>query len=113
MSELINRVIELAVQIQQIPAPTFYEEKRAEFVHKLFLNEGLQDACIDEKGNVLARFPGNSEEKPLIVSAHMDTVFPLETNLQVKRGSELIHGPGLGDNSVQMCMRILLLKAWH
>ncbi len=111
MSELINRVIELAVQIQQIPAPTFHEEKRAEFVHKLFLNEGLQDACIDEKGNVLARFPGNSEEKPLIVSAHMDTVFPLETNLQVKRGSELIHGPGLGDNSVGVAALFGLLWA--
>src|SRR6266498_5292087 len=100
MNELIDRVIELAIQIQQIPAPTFHEEKRAEFIHKLCLNEELQDACIDEKGNVLARFPGNSEEKPLIVSAHMDTVFPLETDLRITRGPKLIHGPGLGDNSL-------------
>jgi tripeptide aminopeptidase len=36
----------------------------------------------------------------LIISAHMDTVFPLETNLRIKRGVESIHGPGLGDNSL-------------
>jgi len=100
MSELTERVVELAVQIQQIPAPTFHEEQRAEFIYKLFVNEGVQDVCIDETGNVLARFPGKGEAKPLIVSAHMDTVFPLETDLRVKWGVELIHGPGLGDNSL-------------
>jgi tripeptide aminopeptidase len=100
MNELVNRVVELAVQIQQIPAPTFHEEKRAEFIHKLFISEGLQDICTDETGNVLGRLPGVGKEKPLIVSAHMDTVFPLETNLHVEWGIELIHGPGLGDNSM-------------
>jgi tripeptide aminopeptidase len=100
MSELIDRVIELAIQIQQIPAPTFHEEKRAEFIYKLLLNEKLQDVCMDKIGNILARFPGNKKEKPLIISAHMDTVFPLETNLRVSRAQELIHGPGLGDNSL-------------
>ncbi len=100
MSDFVNRVVELAIQIQQIPAPTFREEKRAEFIHELFVNEQLHDICIDETGNVLARFPGKGESKPLIVSAHMDTVFPFETDLSVKRGSKLIHGPGLGDNSM-------------
>ena len=99
MNNLVNRVVELAIQIQQIPAPTFQEGKRAEFLKKLFLNEELQDVCTDETGNVLARFPGKGSEKPLIVSAHMDTVFPLETDLRVKREPEVIHGPGLGDNS--------------
>lgn len=100
MNEFVNRVVKLAVQIQQIPAPTFHEEKRAEFISKLFVNEGLQDICIDETGNVFGRFPGKNQEKPVIVSAHMDTVFPLETDLGVQWGMELIHGPGLGDNSL-------------
>jgi acetylornithine deacetylase/succinyl-diaminopimelate desuccinylase-like protein len=93
-------MVELAVQIQQIPAPTFHEQKRAEFIQKLFIDEGLQDVCSDGTGNVLGRFPGMGEGKPLIVSAHMDTVFPLETDLRVEWGIELIHGPGLGDNSL-------------
>ncbi|HSK88476.1 MAG TPA: M20/M25/M40 family metallo-hydrolase [Anaerolineales bacterium] len=100
MNDLVKRVLELAIQIQQIPAPTFQEEKRAEFIHELFVKEQLRDVCTDETGNVIARFPGMSEGKPLIISAHMDTVFPAETDLSIKRGSELVHGPGLGDNSM-------------
>lgn len=100
MNDIVNRVVELAVQIQQIPAPTFHEQKRAEFIQKRFIDEGLQDVCSDETGNVFGRLPGKGNEKPLIVSAHMDTVFPLETDLTIEWGIELIHGPGLGDNSL-------------
>jgi tripeptide aminopeptidase len=100
MNDLVNRVVERAIQIQQIPAPTFQEQKRAEIVRDFFAVEKLEDICIDETGNVLARCPGQGEGKPLIVSAHLDTVFPIETNLRVSRGSDLIHGPGLGDNSL-------------
>ena len=100
MNDFVNRIVDRAIQIQQIPAPTFQEQKRAELVHDLLFAEGLDDLCIDETGNVFARWAGKGTEKPLIVSAHLDTVFPLETNLRVSRGSELIHGPGLGDNSL-------------
>jgi acetylornithine deacetylase/succinyl-diaminopimelate desuccinylase-like protein len=100
MNDIVNRVIELAIQIQQIPAPTFQERRRAEFVRDLFTAEGLDDVCIDDAGNVLARLVGSGGEKPLIVSAHLDTVFPMETNLRVARSPEMIHGPGLGDNSL-------------
>jgi acetylornithine deacetylase/succinyl-diaminopimelate desuccinylase-like protein len=99
-NDIVNRMIELAIQIQQIPAPTFQERKRAEFIQELFLAEKLNDVCTDETGNVFARLIGKGEGKPLIVSAHLDTVFPGETDLRVTRGSELIHGPGLGDNSL-------------
>lgn len=100
MKEFVNRVVERAIEIQQIPAPTFQEQKRAEFVRDLFVAEGLDDICIDDAGNVFGRWPGKGAERPLIVSAHLDTVFPMETNLRVSRGSDLIHGPGLGDNSL-------------
>ena len=98
--DVVNRLIELAIQIQQIPAPTFEEQKRAEFVQSLFLAEELKDVCIDDAGNVLGRLEGNGSRKPLVISAHMDTVFSREVNLRVTRGSKLIHGPGLGDNSM-------------
>jgi acetylornithine deacetylase/succinyl-diaminopimelate desuccinylase-like protein len=100
MNDFVKRVVELAIQIQQIPAPTFQEGQRAEFIHKLFVDEQLRDVCLDGTGNVLARLPGKGEEKPLIISAHMDTVFPAGTDLSIKRGTELVHGPGLGDNSM-------------
>ena len=97
---LAERVIDLAIQIQQIPAPTFDEAKRAEFVRALFAKENLDHVSMDEAGNVFARLMGSGNGKPLIVSAHLDTVFPMDTDLRVTRRPDLIHGPGLGDNSL-------------
>lgn len=104
MKNVVHRVIERAIEIQQIPAPTFDEKKRAEFVHGLFVEEGLLDVSMDELGNVYGRFAAGrahpKNTKPLVVSAHLDTVFPLETDLRVTREQKLVHGPGLGDNSL-------------
>ena len=101
---LDERVIDLAIQIQQIPAPTFQESKRAEFARRLFEREGLEDVLIDEAGNVYARWSmvkgQKSKVKPLIVSAHLDTVFPIETDLKLRREDGKIFAPGIGDNSL-------------
>ena len=98
---LTDQLIELAIQIQQIPAPTFAEGPRAEFVRGLFQKENLKDVSMDSFGNVYARLPGRQKKaKPLIVSAHLDTVFPASVNLQVKREKGKIIAPGIGDNSL-------------
>ena len=96
----IESLLDLALQIQQIPAPTFDEARRAEFVRMRFLSEGLADVHIDDAGNVLARLAGPETGRPLIVSAHLDTVFPLDTNLAFTRDSARISAPGIGDNSL-------------
>ncbi len=98
-TELIESVLNLAVAIQQIPAPTFSESRRAEFVRDCFQKEGLE-VIIDSVGNVLARLPGRGEALPLIVSAHLDTVFPASVDLTVRRTVDEIAGPGIGDNSI-------------
>jgi len=96
-----SNLIDLAIQIQQISAPTFSEGQRGEFVRGLFLKEKLKDVSMDSLGNVYARLPGRQKNaKPLIVSAHLDTVFPASVNLQVKREAEKIIAPGIGDNSL-------------
>jgi tripeptide aminopeptidase len=100
MTNFIDRLLDLAIQIQQVPAPTFEEQRRAEFVREMFLKEGLQDVSMDSVNNVYARLAGKKNSKPLIVSAHMDTVFPSETSLHITREEDRIYGPGIGDNSV-------------
>jgi tripeptide aminopeptidase len=97
---VINRLIDLAIQIQQIPAPTFEEAVRADFVRRMFAAESLTDIQMDTAGNVLARLPGAGLASPLVVSAHMDTVFPAGTDLAVRRDGGRIYGPGIGDNSL-------------
>ncbi len=103
MSELSERIIELAIQIQQIPAPTFHEQKRAEFVRGLFEQEGLQNVEMDAMGNVygLLKAEGRtSNVEPLVVSAHLDTVFPFEMDTAIRREAGRIYGIGIGDNSI-------------
>ena len=56
---------------------------------------------IDTAGNVYARLgSAHAQQKPLIVSAHLDTVFPGNVDLSVRREPERILAPGLGDNSL-------------
>ncbi len=101
MADLSNRVLELAIQIQQIPAPTFAEGPRGEFVRDLFLKEKLKDVSMDSLGNVFARLPGKQKKaKELVVTAHLDTVFPPSINLQIKKEAGRVIAPGIGDNSL-------------
>lgn len=100
---LAERVIDLAIQIQQIPAPTFAERVRAEFVRELFEREGLE-VSVDAVGNVYGLLPTSqmltADSRPLIISAHLDTVFPSETDLSIRREADKVFGPGIGDNSL-------------
>ncbi|MBE9523803.1 MAG: M20/M25/M40 family metallo-hydrolase [Chloroflexi bacterium] len=100
MNTITQRTIDLAIEIQQIPAPTFDEGDRAAFLRDRFKAEGLIDVEMDALGNVFAYLPGEGSAKPVIVSAHSDTVFPKHINLNVKRVPNEIHGPGIGDNSL-------------
>ncbi len=125
MSAIHSRLLELAIQIQQIPAPTFGEGPRAEFVQRCFTSEGLQDISRDEAGNIIARLTpeqihqednsrhGNlhPQQPPLVISAHLDTVFSQETDLTVRREQGKVYGPGIGDNSLGVASLIGLIWA--
>jgi len=98
---LSKKVLDLAIQIQQISAPTFAEGPRGEFVRDLFIQEKLEDVSMDSLGNVYARLAGKQKKaRALIVSAHLDTVFPAGTKLQIKEEAGKVFGPGIGDNSI-------------
>lgn len=107
--EIPHRTLDLAVKIQQIPAPTFAETERAEFMYARFVEQGLSDVEQDKMGNVYGRLAGKGEAPPIVVSAHSDTVFPIDTDLSVKRNTEIIAGPGVGDNSLGMAGLLALI----
>ncbi len=97
---LTERILQLAIQIQQIPAPTFQERQRGNFIAERFDEMGLADVETDTLGNVYARRPGEGETAPIILSAHSDTVFPIDTDLSVRRTARRTYAPGIGDNSL-------------
>jgi acetylornithine deacetylase/succinyl-diaminopimelate desuccinylase-like protein len=98
--DFCQRVLDMACAIQQTPSPTFNEGERADLVLRLFTELGLQGAHIDASGNVLACLPGRTQGRPLVFSAHMDTVFPKNSLLALERRPGKITGPGIGDNSL-------------
>jgi acetylornithine deacetylase/succinyl-diaminopimelate desuccinylase-like protein len=124
MSEISDRLVDLAIQIQQIPAPTFKEGQRAEFVRRRFVDEGLNDVSVDDLGNVYGCLPveqsggapgardlPSKDHVALIISAHMDTVFSKETDLTAKKENGRVHAPGIGDNSLGVAALIGLIWA--
>jgi len=106
-----QRILEDAITVQQIPAPTFAEADRATFIRERFERHGLQDIHIDDVHNVYGRWPGGTPDSPaLLVSAHTDTVFPAETDLSVRTEQDRVSGPGLGDNSLGVAGLLALLE---
>ncbi len=102
-------LLERAIAIQQIPAPTFDEAERARFVAREFATLGLRDVEIDALGNGYARRPGGKAQ-PALVTAHTDTVFPRTTDLTGRREGDRVYGPGIGDNSLGVAGLLALIE---
>ena len=92
------RVIDYQIALTEIPAPPFHEQERAEAYRKMFADRGLEDVRIDAEGNVIGRRPGRSAGPRLVFSAHLDTVFPADTDVKVRREGDVLHAPGVGDD---------------
>lgn len=107
-------VLDDAIAIQQIPAPTFQEAERAAYVASRFQAAGLQDVTCDAEHNVYGRWPGANPSAPaLLVCAHTDTVFPAGTDLTIRHEEGCVYGPGLGDNSAGVAGLLGVLGLWR
>jgi len=102
-----------AIEIQQVPAPTFAERPRSVLVSQRMQALGLDDVEIDELGNVYGRRPGITERPALLISAHLDTVFPADTDLSIRYEGERVYGPGIGDNSVGVAGLLRLAEIYQ
>ena len=106
-----TQVVEEAIRICEIPAPTFEEAERAAYVRQRFVGLGLRDVAIDAAGNVRGRRPGAGGGLGVAVGAHLDTVFPRETDVRVRREGTRLHAPGIGDNSVGVASLLAMIEA--
>lgn len=90
--------LEQQVSICEIPAPPFKEQARAAEFRKRLAALGLQNVRIDREGNVIGERPGEGAGPVVVLSAHLDTVFPEGTDVKVKRAGTRLTGPGIGDD---------------
>jgi tripeptide aminopeptidase len=97
---LLPELIDLTIEIAEIPAPTGAEHERSRFVAGWLDGHGFSDIWKDDLGDLTVRIPGRSQGAPVMIAAHLDTVFPAGTNLTVRRVQTQAYGPGVGDNSL-------------
>jgi len=85
------------MEMARIPAPPFGESARGAWLSERFREVGLDDVRIDDVGNVFGIHPGFGR-RYVALSAHIDTVFPANTPLNIRQQGTRIYGPGVSDN---------------
>jgi tripeptide aminopeptidase len=99
------------IRLTEIPAPEGAESARAEYLRRLFEGMHLQ-ARIDDAGNVVAERTGADRSGVILLAAHLDTVFPVNTNTQVKRSGARLQGPGISDNGAGLAAVLGVARAF-
>src|SRR6266542_3845700 len=111
--------------LSAIAAPTGAEGRRAARVAELFREIGLSDVSIDHVGNVhgwLGRnrkretlkdslTVGGNGNAPVVLAAHLDTVFGAEVNVAVERRNQRLEGPGISDNARGLAALVAVAEA--
>jgi tripeptide aminopeptidase len=85
------------MEVSRIAAPPFGEAARGAWLKEKFQELGLDDVHSDEVGNVFATHPGHGRTY-VALSAHLDTVFPAGTPLNIRQQGSRLYGPGVSDN---------------
>ena len=92
-----SRFVQWQLEMARIPAPPFGENARAEWLAQRFRELGLKEVHTDEVGNVFG-IRGGSAKEFVALSAHLDTVFPAGTPLNIRQQGTRLYGPGVSDN---------------
>ena len=98
IDKLKEELIELTIKITEIPSPPFGEEKRGEYIHEKFEQLGYRTR-FDGLGNVIAYADLEGKDHFVVLSAHLDTVFPEDTDVTVRREGDTLYAPGVCDDS--------------
>jgi acetylornithine deacetylase/succinyl-diaminopimelate desuccinylase-like protein len=99
------------IRICEVEAPPFQEGKRAQLYAEMFREVGLINVRVDTEGNVIGERPGTHARPNVVMSAHLDTVFPHGTNVTVRRQGYVLRGPGVRDNCRGLADLVAVVRA--
>lgn len=105
------RTLDEQVRLCEIPAPPFKEGARADAYREAFTALGLKNVRIDAVGNVVGVRPGRAARPNVVLSAHLDTVFPEGTDVRTSRSGSVIKGPGIGDDCRGLAVVLAVVRA--
>jgi tripeptide aminopeptidase len=98
------------MEVSRVPAPPFGEAQRSEWLADRFQEIGLGCVQVDEVGNVFGVSPGYGS-RFISVSAHIDTVFPAGTPLNIRQQGSRLYGPGVSDNGAGIVAMLAVANA--
>lgn len=102
--------VEEWILITEIPAPSRMEEERIAYVRQVMEEEGLE-VSVDALGNVTGLRRGTGGGPTLVFAAHLDTVHPEGTDVTVRRDGDILHSPGIFDNSASVANMLAVIRA--
>ncbi|MFL6720132.1 MAG: M20/M25/M40 family metallo-hydrolase [Burkholderiaceae bacterium] len=97
--------------INAIPAPTFEEGKRASDFAARLKALGLEQVHIDEAGNVMGTLKGSGSGPTVMLAAHLDTVYPMATDLTLSEKDGRLYAPGIADNARSLAAILTIAEA--
>ncbi|HVL69850.1 MAG TPA: M20/M25/M40 family metallo-hydrolase [Vicinamibacterales bacterium] len=107
------RFVKELIELTEIPAPPFKEERRAKRYLQMLREAGLSDVEMDQEGNVMGVRRGAGGGGMVAVVAHLDTVFPEGTDVKVKREGNRLMAPGVGDNTRGAALMLAIIRAMN
>ena len=98
------------VELCQIPAPPFKEAARGAELRRRMEALGLRNIRIDAEGNVIGERPGVGPGPRVVLSAHLDTVFPDSVDVTVRQTGTRYEGPGIGDDCRGLAVLLIVAR---
>jgi len=108
IEDMREMILANLVMVSQIPAPTFKEQERAEFILNRYIESGLLDPYRDEVDNVIGVLPGKKSNKKIMITSHMDNIFSIEDDHNVKVNVDYAQGAGVADNSMGLAVLVTM-----
>jgi tripeptide aminopeptidase len=109
-----QQILRWQTDLVSVPAPPFGERARAEWLCERFREHGLADVGLDEVGNAIGILKASEPcEHCLVLSAHIDTVFPAGTPIEPRVEGTRLYAPGACDNGAGVVCLLALAAAFQ
>jgi len=106
-----DRTLRDQAALTAIPSPTFGEEARGLHMAELLGETEPLAVSTDSVGNVLAVRQGVEDGRPVVLAAHLDTVFPVGTDLTVHVEDNVLRAPGISDDGRGLAALLAVARA--
>ena len=110
-----GEITELQIEFARLPSPDARAPLRAALLGQTLETAGVQALRVDAAGNVIGFVPraGGSpreDRRVVVLSAHLDTVFPELAHIEIERDGDVLRGPGIADDAAGLAAIVHLAR---